>query len=205
MAEDKYSSNESLDRILRVLKGDTVSEAAESLPPPKRSIDESLSQIAELLNGSLEGETIHPLTAAGNYGMLYTSSNAETEAQSLTSGTANTVQQWTTVGSFKNTTPSTGTYNILVTNPGTYRYGYDISFAGTKDVVYEFMAYLSAGSLATEMLEYVSCTLTGTYFQVSGSGIETLTAGTGVTLMVIPDKEAAHFYLKSGILWLNAI
>ena len=61
--EQRYSENESLDRILRSLLGDTLNEAPETLSPPKRSKNESLSQIAEVLDGNLEGEEARLSTA----------------------------------------------------------------------------------------------------------------------------------------------
>lgn len=52
-----YSLDEAIDRLYRILRGDTLSELPESLPPPRYSINEALSRLAELLNGSMPGET----------------------------------------------------------------------------------------------------------------------------------------------------
>lgn len=61
----KYDARESIDRIYRILKGETLSnDAPESLPLPRYSTDELLSRLAELLQGSLPGETLTIPTAA---------------------------------------------------------------------------------------------------------------------------------------------
>jgi len=58
MTRQKYSSNEAINRILRSLKGATIpSDVPETLSGDIESIDMALSDIAELLEGSLPGET----------------------------------------------------------------------------------------------------------------------------------------------------
>lgn len=58
MTRQRYSSEEALNRILRSLEGVTIpSDAPETLSGEKLSIDEALSDIAELLEGSLPNQS----------------------------------------------------------------------------------------------------------------------------------------------------
>jgi hypothetical protein len=59
MPQQKYSSNESMNRLLRLLQGETLNEQPGTVPAPEVSQDEALSQITELLAGTLEGYTFH--------------------------------------------------------------------------------------------------------------------------------------------------
>lgn len=51
-----YSNRESVERIYRTFRGESMDDAPDSLPLPRYSMDEALSRLAELLNNSLPGE-----------------------------------------------------------------------------------------------------------------------------------------------------
>jgi hypothetical protein len=58
MTRQRYSIQESFNRILRLFQGETVNEIPGTLPPEVLSEDEAMSDLAELLNSSLPGETL---------------------------------------------------------------------------------------------------------------------------------------------------
>ena len=58
MARQRYSIVESINRFLRLFQGETVSEQPGALPPIFLSEDEAWSDIAELFNNSLPGQTL---------------------------------------------------------------------------------------------------------------------------------------------------
>ena len=58
MARQRYSLVESINRILRLFQGETVSEIPGELPPVFLSENEAWSDYAELLNNSLPGQVL---------------------------------------------------------------------------------------------------------------------------------------------------
>lgn len=57
MSRQRYPIVESLNRLLRLFQGETVNEVPGTLPPEVLSEDAALSDLAELINNSLPGET----------------------------------------------------------------------------------------------------------------------------------------------------
>jgi len=72
MTRQRYSKKESLNRILLQLQGSGLSsDTPDTLPPNVLSEDEVLSDLAELLAGSLPGVSAFPPTAMSRYGNMY--------------------------------------------------------------------------------------------------------------------------------------
>ena len=63
MARERYSIIESWNKILRLFQGETVNELPETIVGEILSVNEALSDLTELLNDSLPGETFALPTA----------------------------------------------------------------------------------------------------------------------------------------------
>lgn len=98
MPRQRYSSNEALNRILRTLKGNTpLSENADQLDGEILSSNQAVSDIAELLNNSLPGESLN--IPGGTYGAI--TSTSTITAEDIVANDA---------GTFDNLTVSTGAF-----------------------------------------------------------------------------------------------
>ena len=196
--EQRYSENESLDRILRSLLGDTLNEAPETLSPPKRSKNESLSQIAEVLDGNLEGEEARLPTAFSKYGAVYTSNNQAGTAQSLASGTATKVTGFAGVTDASSITPSHTSDQLTIGLAGAYMIGYDIDFAGATGTLYRAEMYRNGAADLYHTNSQAVVLVTGIPYSMSAQGPEVLAAGDVLTLYATAYFEDAHFSIQTG-------
>jgi len=198
--EQRYSSNESLDRILRLLKGDTVSEAPESLPPPKRSEDESLSMIAELLAGTLESENaVSPLA---EYGGVYTKTS--TQVYALTSGSATQLNSLSS--NMENSDNISSAAGVLTINRvGKYQVAYAFAVQGAAAVEYQITPYWNI-TAQPQLDSRVRVTATGTAQLVAGVGILDVTViGKTLDFRASSIVDQAHFTVRDGQAMIHRI
>lgn len=198
--EQRYSSNESLDRIYRLLKGETISETPEALPPPKRSENESLSMIAELLANTLEGEIgVSPLS---EYGGVYT--NTSTQVYALTSGSATQINSLSS--NMANSTNVTSNAGVLTINrKGKYQVAYAFAVQGTAAVEYRITPYWNI-TAQPQLDSRVRITATGTAQHVGGVGIlDVTTTGATLDFRALSVTHGAHFTVRDGQAMIHRI
>jgi hypothetical protein len=166
MPEQLYNKREALNRIYRLLSAtvaDVPQETPNTVPPPYYSEDEAVSLIAELLAGSLEGETANlpsvvsvasslvdeaTVSAPGTvklpeYGSIY----AHTGSVTMSIGTSYTK----VTGTFQNSglssdniTPDPDDDRITINGVGTYFVSVNYSLLGTATRQYDFKVYLDS-------------------------------------------------------------
>lgn len=136
MARRRYSIKESLNRILRTYKGTAIpTDQPETLSGEVLSEDESLSDLAELLEGSLPGESLFvPDNMSSRFGQIFAEATTGT-SQSLSVG------EWTIVSGFTDNglssdgvTPDYLNNRITLSKSGTYFVHFGISFDSPNGV-----------------------------------------------------------------------
>jgi len=136
MARRRYSIKESLNRILRTYKDTPIpSDQPETLSGEVLSEDEALSDLAELFEGSLPGESLFvPDSMSSRFGQIFAEATTGT-SQSLTVG------EWTIVSGFTDNglssdgvTPDYLNNRITLSKSGTYFVHFGISFDSPNGV-----------------------------------------------------------------------
>lgn len=165
--EQRYSSNESLERVRRVLSGEDLNDQPGALPGQIFSSDENLSMIAKLLQGTLTGETFKSPLA--EYGGLYNYLNSD--ARTITSGSYTLVQDYSqeTEHSSK-VAPSQANSWITINDTGIFKFEYHISFYGMTGTKYMFIPYWNDAYVDSAECD-LSGLATGTLYHASGVGI----------------------------------
>lgn len=186
----KYSMTESLYRILKVLKGETIADDRPemALPTEVLSPDGSLSQIAELLAGSLGGSTLH--NPVGAYGEIY----AWTGTVALTGYPADVYTKITGTfqnnGLYDNTTPQYNLDRIYLSKSGDYFVSWSASFQGSSAIRYWIEPYHNAAGIP-QAVGKVQPSSSGSSVNVAGSGIFQATVdGELIDLRVRPNATA---------------
>ena len=203
--EQKYSKRESLYRILKILKGETITDDRPevALVPEFLSEDGSLSQIAELLSDSLPGSTFHLPQEA--YGEIY----VWTGTVAITGLSANVYTKIT--GSFQNTAYTSGITGqptqdrMLLSSSGYYFVSWSASFQGSSAITYWIEPYRAAVGIPQAVAK-VKPYASGSSVNIAGSGIFRSTdASELVDLRVRPDTASAWFVPNSLTLTVHRI
>lgn len=189
----KYSKTESLYRILKILKGETITDDRPemALVPEVLSEDGSLSQIAELMADSLGGSSLHlPLSIQNDYGEIYT----WTGTVALTGLSADIYTKIT--GTFQNTaytlniTGQPTLDRLLLSKSGYYFVSWSTSFQGSSVIEYWIEPYHAAVGIP-QAVNRVKPTASGSVAGLSGSGIFLATdANELIDLRVRPNATA---------------
>lgn len=129
MSRQRYSIQESLNRILRSLQGkNPPSDQPWSISPQVLSKDEALSDLAELFAGSLPGQTMFNDNLSGRYAQIYGEGVTGT-SQSLLSGTWTSLLGFTDAGEYTDgLVPDPNNNRIFVTKGGAYHISCGLSF-----------------------------------------------------------------------------
>lgn len=200
MSRSRYSIKEALNRLLRVMEGKAItSDLPGVIPGEVLSEDEAFSDLAELWEGSLPGETLS-LPAAGipfasvteanagsstttvmspgahswahEYGGIYVSTG--TASQSFTAGS------WIKItGAFQNYMLDSGAEidcdwnddRIIINEVGTYLISYNLSLYsdGPAKTTVDVQVYVS-GTAQPQTRSRGQLLVTGSYVFVSGDG-----------------------------------
>ena len=164
-----YSEDESLDRIRRRLRGETPGETPETLPNELYSSNESLSEIAELIQATLDGEYArHPTS---QFGQVYIHSGTAVQ------GVAD--EQWTRVTLLSSDGESSGliapgSSAITINDVGTYLGGFHVNFIGIPTArIYDWRIEwnLTGQDQIRDRVELV----TGTFAQATAFGLISVT------------------------------
>jgi len=136
MSRRRYSIKESLNRILRTYKDTPIpSDQPETLSGEILSEDEALSDLAELFEGSLPGESLFvPDNMITRFGQIFAEATTGT-SQSLSVG------EWTIISGFTDNglssdgiTPDYLNNRITINKAGTYFVHFGISFDAPNGV-----------------------------------------------------------------------
>lgn len=136
MTRQRYSKKEAINRILRSFQASPIlSDQPNSLSGEILSEDEAFSDLAELLQDSLPGETpFIPDAMSHRYGGIY-SETATGTSQSLITGTWATLAGFTADGySSDGITPDYANNRLILNKVGTYFCAFNVSLeapAGT--------------------------------------------------------------------------
>src|SRR5512139_3681623 len=200
MARSRYSVKESLNRILRVMEGKALtSDTPNVIPGEVLSEDQAFSDIAELWEGSLPGETLH-IPAAGIPFATVDEANAGTSTTTVLSpyghsiaheyggiyvatGTASqsfVADTWTKItGAFQNFMLDSGAEilcdwnddRIVVNEVGTYLVMYDLTLYsdGIARTTIDAEVFVS-GTAALQTKERGQLLVTRSYVHISGHG-----------------------------------
>lgn len=190
MSKD-YSSNESLERIKRVLKGEVISSNNVSYYG-QEPWDESLAQIAQLLEESTTGLR----TPLLKYGQIWAWTGTATMTGLSSTSFTKITGTFQNYSNYENTTPQPTQDRILITSKGSvFRIDWGVSFIGSPDLRYKFEAYYGGigipQSAATE-----TPNTSGTKASAAGFGYQYV-SGTNVAI----DLEV----LPSATGWLNVV
>lgn len=140
MARQRYDIKEAWNRILRSFQGtDIPSDQPGSLSGEILSVDEALSDLAELFEGSLPNQTLFiPNSTSFRFGEIYAESITGT-SQSLVTGT------WTLVTGFSGNglssdgvTPDQANDRITLNLAGTYFIHFGVSFEAPNGTLTQF-------------------------------------------------------------------
>ena len=127
MTDRGYSKKESLNRILRALKGTPVSsETPESVQSPVLSEDEALSDMAELFASSLPGVNAYPIPAMSRYASMYFAEGVDLVVDILASGAYARVNSGSVAGSLNGFTFQ-NSRELKATQPGKYMIHWQMS------------------------------------------------------------------------------
>ena len=132
MSRRRYSVKESLNRILLALLGTPMTDDTPDILVlrPVLSEDEAFSDLAELMQDSLPGETLFvPDAMSHRFGQIYAESVTGT-SQSLITGTWTVVTDFSADGlSSDEITPDYANNRIVITQAGTYFVAFDLSLS----------------------------------------------------------------------------
>lgn len=208
MTRSRYSIRESLNRIVRLFEGDPLtSDTPEIIPGEVLSHDEALSDLAELLEGSLPDQTLHvPASMQDTYGAIYVTTGTCAGQQNLPNTSFTKVS-----GTFQNDglyssliTPQYAQDRILINDIGTYFVEYHASFIGSSAVNYTFEPY--AGALMPEAASMFKPGTSGSAVHVSGGGfIYVSGTAVNVALYVEPDTNLAWVKIMSAHLTVRRV
>lgn len=203
MTIQKYSAREALDRIYRLFRGDTLADTPEVLTPPIYSEDESLSRLAELLNGSLPGESAVLPSAVSitylehEYGEIYTSTGTVTMVVG-TSATKITGSFHVNGLSTSNITPDFNDDRIVINSVGSYFVALQLSFSGTAAATFTVQGYLD--SVAQPQIKTIrKLNAAGDVGSISAVGrINVTGTNTALELYVNADGSSKNFLIQAG-------
>jgi hypothetical protein len=218
MTRSRYNKRESLNRIVRKLHGDPiVSDTKDVIPGEVLSEDEALSDLAELLEGSLPGETLALPAAvfasvdeanvgaatnvvlspashswAHEYGGIYVSTG--------TVAIPYTASVWTKItGTFKNYMLDSGAEiisnwendRVTVNEVGTYWAGWNLSVYtdGAARSLIDAKVFVS-GSAQDQTMSRAEVLLTGSYSHFSGGGyVDVPAIGYPIDIRLMPSAN----------------
>jgi hypothetical protein len=169
-----YSSNESLERIKRVLNGEVISSYNINRYG-QEAWDESLSKIAQLVEGSSAGLRA-PLETYGHIWAWTGTASITALASTAFTKVTGTFQNYS---NYENTTPQPTSDRILVTSSGeVFRIDWSVSFIGSPAISYKFEPYYGgvgipqAASAATPNTSGTKATAAGFGYQyISGTNV----------------------------------
>lgn len=189
----KYNKTEALYRILKVLKGETITDDRPdvALVPEVLSEEGSLSQIAELMADSLGGSSFHlPSSVQNDYGEIYT----WTGTVALTGYPANVYTKIT--GSFQNTAYTSNVTGqptldrMLLSKSGYYFVSWSATFQGSSAIEYWIEPYHDAVGIP-QAVARTKPSSSGSSVNIAGSGIFRSTAASElIDLRVRPNATA---------------
>ena len=220
MTRSRYNKRESLNRIVRKLQGDPiVSDTKDVIPGEVLSEDEALSDLAELLEGSLPGESLVIPAAGIDFATaeeMYLGASADTVVSPYRAEFLNVyggIYTWTgtaqftglsassytkITGSFQNNMSSYGVLlqpgvsNIGIGVYGTYKIEWNMSFYGSSDITYAVEPYVENAGLA-EAVARTKPYASGSVANFSGVGYHYLSGTVSTSLVdlrVLPSATA---------------
>lgn len=202
MARSRYNFEIALNRLLRKMEGKPVTSDRQEFPGEILNQENAMSDIAELWEGSLPGETLQ-IPAAGLPFASVAEANAGTASDVIISPESHTwaheyagiyvhtgtVQQsftanvWTKItGAFQNDMIDSGDVygdwnddRIIVNETGTYLVLWQLSLlsCGDAGTLIGVQAYVS-GTAAITTRSWVSSPVSGSYFQMNGLGVTSI-------------------------------
>lgn len=182
MTVQRYSEEESVQRIYRLLKGETLSnDAPETLTGDKLSTNESLSRIAELLQGSLPGEAASLPSSIGRYGSMY-GNNVTIVVDVVVSGTFYLVSGTVTQGELNGFTFGAGG-KLFVQEEGNYLITYSLGLF-TPSISNVESAVLLDGVLVSGSTSHTGVLTSSIPSSMGGTCILELSAGSWLALAV---------------------
>ncbi len=192
----RYNETESLHRILNILKGTTITDDRPdvALSPEVLPSEGSLSEIAELLAGSLGGSLFHAPGEA--YGEIY----AWTGTSSLTSYPADVYTKIT--GTFQNTAYTSGVTGqptldrMLLSKSGYYFVSWSASFQGSSAIEYWIEPYHAAVGIP-QAVARTKPSSSGSAVNLAGSGIFLSTAASELVDLRLRPNASAWFVPNS--------
>jgi hypothetical protein len=196
----KYNVTESAYRILKILCGETLTDdTPNTIPGELPPIENSLSDIAELMADSLAGKTFSlPSAATNEFGEIYTWTGTVT----LT-GLPNTSYTKIT-GSFHNEAFSSGVTcqplqdRMVLTKSGYYFVDWQVTLIGSSDVTYAIEPYHSALGIP-QAVSAVRPSASGSATSLSGHGVF-LATGTSeiIDLRIFPGTNSVWAKMQAG-------
>ena len=219
MTRSRYSVKESWNRILRALEGKAAtSDGPNSLPGEILSENDALSDLAELFEGSLPGETLTLPGSSIPFATIPDMYLATETAEAVSPYTANSLLVWAGIytstgtatltgyastafakitGSFQNSMSGFGALpqptvdNIMVGSfYGTWRIDWHISFRGSPNILYTVEPFFDNVGLPQAM-DKVKPYASGSAVSMGGFGYQYM-SGTSkfVDLRLLPDATA---------------
>lgn len=208
MARQRYSKKESINRILRSWKGTAIpSDIPDTLSGEVLSEDEALSDLAELLEGSLPNETLFtPDALSMRYGEIFAHDLATGTSQSLITGT------WTQLLGFDmnglssdGVTPDQANNQITINKAGVYFVHFGVSFEAPNGTLttYHFEVALDSvrqGAVSAKKAAGASGAVVG---NANAMGLVNATADQDLTIEVL--TEDANRVLHTHEIQLNVM
>jgi len=180
MTDWSYSKKEALNRILRILKGaPEPTDTEEVLVGNVLSEDEALSDIAQVLAGTLPDTAGNIPRALVRYGAIWTWTGT---AQLTTVGTtfSKITGSFQNNGNYYGVTPDCANDRIVINDVGTYFVQWQMSYYGSSDVEYSVEPYNS--NIGIPQARATTCpAVSGSATSMSGVGF-TYVSGTAATI-----------------------
>lgn len=212
MSRQRYSIAESINRILRLWQGQTLNEQQNSLTGEVLSVNEALSDLAELFNSSLPNQQgslpigvnqVNPIFDHIQYGSMYISTGTVT---------LSIPNSWTKVtGTFRfngiassNIVPDYANDKITINEAGIYFIGVQISFSGGANITFDNALYVNSTRQPNTRLTR-KLGATGDVGSASSLGIIRVTGTSYVLELYAKASTTANFRVEAGQVWLYGL